>query len=198
MTQPRGRARELSILRVVMTLIGEVGYERLTVDAVAARARASKATIYARWPDKAALVAAAINARSLDQRMMGWDGDSLGADLREFFDLCVHLAETESLDGFVSMLVAAGSDSALAKAVQDTALAPRRAECDQILERARGRGEIDERASGEDLFELVLGQILVRYVLERRPIGAETRASYIEKVLFPALGAGSTSSQLAR
>ncbi|WP_435826205.1 TetR-like C-terminal domain-containing protein [Nocardia asteroides] len=130
--------------------------------------------------------------------MMGWDGDSLGADLREFFDLCVHLAETESLDGFVSMLVAAGSDSALAKAVQDTALAPRRAECDQILERARGRGEIDERASGEDLFELVLGQILVRYVLERRPIGAETRASYIEKVLFPALGAGSTSSQLAR
>ncbi|WP_371828945.1 TetR-like C-terminal domain-containing protein [Rhodococcoides fascians] len=125
---------------------------------------------------------------------MRWEGDSLKSDLSEFLDLCVHLAETESLAGFISMLIAAESDSALARTVQDTALAPRRAECNQILLRAHDRREIGEKISGEALFELVLGKILVRYVLEHRPIDADARTSFIDNVLFPALGALTVST----
>jgi len=52
--------REQEILGVCADLLTEIGYERLTIDAVAARARASKATIYRRWPGKPALVGAAV------------------------------------------------------------------------------------------------------------------------------------------
>src|ERR1700710_2186340 len=52
--------REKEILDVCSGLLTEIGYERLTIDAVAARARASKATIYRRWPGKPALVGAAV------------------------------------------------------------------------------------------------------------------------------------------
>ena len=55
----RGEARESAILSAVIGLLGELGYEAMTMDAVAARAHASKTTIYKRWPGKPQLVRAA-------------------------------------------------------------------------------------------------------------------------------------------
>ena len=60
----RGAAREGAILNAAIDLIGEVGYERVTVDAIAARARSSKTTMYKRWSGKAELVADAIRSRA--------------------------------------------------------------------------------------------------------------------------------------
>ena len=53
-------ARERAVLRGTLDLLAEVGYDRLTLDAVAARTRASKATLYRRWASKAALVTEAV------------------------------------------------------------------------------------------------------------------------------------------
>jgi AcrR family transcriptional regulator len=47
-----------------MDLLAEVGYSRLTMDHVAARAGVGKASVYLRWPNKVALVAEAIQHRS--------------------------------------------------------------------------------------------------------------------------------------
>src|SRR6201998_1330900 len=51
--------REVEFLEVTLRLLQEHGYDGLTVDAVAMTARASKATVYRRWPSKAELVLAA-------------------------------------------------------------------------------------------------------------------------------------------
>jgi RNA polymerase sigma factor (sigma-70 family) len=48
--------REQEILDATLDVLADVGYDRLTMDAVAAQARASKATLYRRWSTKAALV----------------------------------------------------------------------------------------------------------------------------------------------
>jgi AcrR family transcriptional regulator len=56
-------ARERELLSVTIEVLDEHGYDRLTVDEVAARAHASKATIYRRWPSKAVLITAALAAR---------------------------------------------------------------------------------------------------------------------------------------
>ena len=48
--------REQEILDAALEVLGEVGYDRLTMDAVAQRAKASKATLYRRWNSKATLV----------------------------------------------------------------------------------------------------------------------------------------------
>lgn len=52
--------RERELLAVTLQLLQENGYDRLTVDEVAATAHASKATVYRRWPTKAELVLAAV------------------------------------------------------------------------------------------------------------------------------------------
>ena len=48
--------RELEILEATLEVLADVGYDRLTMDAVATRAKASKATLYRRWTNKVSLV----------------------------------------------------------------------------------------------------------------------------------------------
>lgn len=64
-TRPRIEgAREREIFGTAIGLLGEVGYDRLTFDEISARAGTSKASLYRRWGDKAALIDAAIDTQS--------------------------------------------------------------------------------------------------------------------------------------
>ena len=62
--RPRDDAREQAILDAAIDLVAEIGYDAMSIEAVAARAKSSKATIYRRWPGKAELVAEAMRRRS--------------------------------------------------------------------------------------------------------------------------------------
>src|ERR671937_591346 len=77
----RGAARETAILQATLELLAESGYDQLTIDAVAARARCSKATIYRRWPDKAALVVTAVRRHAGQPAAAAPETGSLRSDL---------------------------------------------------------------------------------------------------------------------
>jgi AcrR family transcriptional regulator len=79
--QSRGVPRERAILAAVIDLLGEAGYEAMTMDAVAARAHASKTTIYRRWPGKPELVRAAVDAYIAGRVLRSADTGSLRGDL---------------------------------------------------------------------------------------------------------------------
>jgi AcrR family transcriptional regulator len=98
--------REREILKVCADLLTEIGYERLTIDAVAARARASKATIYRRWPGKPALVAAAVRHSTDSERYtVAYTGDLRTDLLTLLADLRNNLSEKGSLlAGMVSAM----------------------------------------------------------------------------------------------
>src|SRR3954452_379690 len=53
--------REVEILDAALEVLADVGYDRLTMDAVAQRAKASKATLYRRWNGKVSLVIDALH-----------------------------------------------------------------------------------------------------------------------------------------
>ncbi|WP_182525229.1 TetR/AcrR family transcriptional regulator [Nocardioides dongkuii] len=76
--RPRSKHSEQAVMTAVQALLLEGGYERLSIEAVAARAGVGKQTIYRWWPSKSALVADAV----LD----GWIGGEV-----------IPLAETEDL-----------------------------------------------------------------------------------------------------
>ena len=54
-TRRSERSRQ-AILTATADLLGEVGYSKLAVEAIAARAGVGKQTIYRWWPDKGAVV----------------------------------------------------------------------------------------------------------------------------------------------
>src|SRR5205085_8345736 len=72
--------RETELLEATLQLLQEHGYDRLTLDAVAATARASKATVYRRWPSKAELVLAAF-IEGIRQVAVAPDTGTLRGDL---------------------------------------------------------------------------------------------------------------------
>ena len=78
------RNRDDALRDAAIELLAEIGYDRLTMDAVAARARASKATIYRRWQNKAELVVDAVGCLKGVTPLP--DSGSLAGDLREVCD----------------------------------------------------------------------------------------------------------------
>jgi AcrR family transcriptional regulator len=62
--RPRDAGRDTAIIDATMYVLTELGYEQMSVEAVAARAEVAKTTIYRRYPSKAALVMAAVERRA--------------------------------------------------------------------------------------------------------------------------------------
>ncbi len=73
--------RESEIFAAVVALLVEAGYDKLTFDAVATAVRASKATLYRRWPTKADLVLDAVAAQLAAPEEGNDDTGSLRSDL---------------------------------------------------------------------------------------------------------------------
>src|SRR3954454_10191207 len=76
--------RERQILDAALEVLAEVGYDRLTMDAVAQRAKASKATLYRRWNSKAKLVVEALARMKTTSEEVPDSGD-LRTDLMTAF-----------------------------------------------------------------------------------------------------------------
>src|SRR5258708_3788959 len=75
--------RTRAILEATVELLSEVGYDSFTMDLLATRARASKATIYRRWQDKRELVIAALQYRASVQPALSPDTGNVHDDLLE-------------------------------------------------------------------------------------------------------------------
>src|ERR1700750_3348213 len=78
-------AREEEILDAAVEELLEVGYHRLTMDGVAQRARASKATLYRRWSSKQSIVVDAVVRAKRVSTASSPDTGSLRGDLVELF-----------------------------------------------------------------------------------------------------------------
>ena len=81
--RPRDPGVDVAIRAATVGLLGEIGYARLTMDEVAARAGVSKASLYLRWPNKVALVADALQQRARAVPEVP-DTGALPTDMRAF------------------------------------------------------------------------------------------------------------------
>ena len=152
-------SRDGDILQAALELLVEQGYERVTIEAIATRARAGKATIYRRWNSKADLYIDAVNQLKPPAPAPP-DTGSLVGDLRQLF--------TENLPDDRGFLMVGGvanalqQDPTLAESFRDRFIRPRRALLRTVLERAVKRGEIP---AGRDI-ELV-GDVFPALMLQR-------------------------------
>src|SRR3954468_5378287 len=132
--------RECELLAVTLELLQENGYDRLTLDAVATTARASKATLYRRWPTKAELVMAAF-VEGTRQVAVDPDTGTLRGDLLRLGEsICAHVSTHAAT--IRAVLVEVSRSPELDAMMQAQFLAHRKALITHVLTQAVDRGEI--------------------------------------------------------
>jgi AcrR family transcriptional regulator len=182
--------RELEILEATLEVLADVGYDRLTMDAVATRAKASKATLYRRWTNKVSLVIDALLAQKESPPLP--DTGSLRGDLLEAFCGMGGLMDSQAVATLSSVLTAITRDQEFASEFRSRVIGPKLAVSRTIYERAVARGEV--RADLDvSLFGPALAGILLHraYLLGEAPT-REQIARVIDQIILPAALAPTT------
>jgi AcrR family transcriptional regulator len=177
--------RECELLAVTLELLQEHGYDRLTLDAVATTAHASKATLYRRWPTKAELVLAAF-VEGTRQVAVDPDTGSLRDDLLRLGEQVRAHVSTHA--GTIrAVLVETSRSAELDAMMQEQFLDQRKALMSHVLARAVDRGEIEASAITEDLWDVLPGYLIYRFVLTGRAPSSRTVQDLVDNVLIPSL-----------
>jgi len=177
--------REAEILAVTLRLLQEHGYDQLTVDAVAGAARASKATVYRRWPSKAELVLAAF-IEGVRQVGVEPNTGTLRGDLLQLGEACCQHGR-EHASTIRAVMVEVSRHPALNEALQDQFLKQRKAVMQHALQQAVDRGEIDQDAITDELWDLLPGYLIFRAIVPDRPPTNHTVQLLVDQFLIPGL-----------
>jgi AcrR family transcriptional regulator len=184
--RPRDPQRRQAILEAAMALTAEVGYDRMTVDAIAARAGVSKPTLYRRWPHgKPELVADAIRERRAEAGETP-DTGSLRGDLLALVAIQTgHLLEDIHLACGLLMQLRASEE--LSAVMQEHVIAEERARFTTVLERARERGELPG-VDVSPLFADIAGAVVfTRVTITGEPVEGAFAEELVDRVLLPIL-----------
>ena len=177
--------REAELLAVTLELLQEHGYDRLTLDAVATTAHASKATLYRRWPTKAQLVMAAF-VEGTRQVAVDPDTGTLRGDLLRLGEqIWAHVSTHAST--IRAVLVEVSRSAQLDAMMQEQFLDQRKALMSHVFARAVDRGEIEASAITEDLWDVLPGYLIYRSVLTGRAPSSRTVQDVVDNVLIPSL-----------
>jgi AcrR family transcriptional regulator len=171
----RNQRSRQAILSATADLLGEVGYTKLTVEAVAARAGVGKQTIYRWWPDKGALVLDAYLALvGAEQDLTVPDSGDLEADLRLILGTTVNsLADPVFEQRYRALLTAIQDDPQLAAALLDRLLKPWLEATKQRLHAAQQAGQLRNKVDLDVAAELLYGPVYYRWLLRTGPISRE-------------------------
>ena len=196
-----GRKRDLTrdpeILEAALDVLAETGYDGMTIDMVAARAKAGKATLYRRWPSKAELVLDAVACmKSADLEL-----DALPNTGTLRGDLVAMVKSPTIREGERKLKVMAGIVSMIARspelavAARAALVEPRVAANRVVFQRAIDRGEI---SADRDIERLCLvGPAMVAYsvLVLRKPVDRDFMISTIDGIILPAVGLWSADSR---
>lgn len=183
----RGTERREAICTAVFELLAEVGYDRMTMDAVATRARASKATIYRTWPDKPGLVAEALVYRFGSTPAIP-DTGSLRGDLMAVMAHACDVSNSPDGEVMAGVITAAARNPTLASTLHQCTYESKHAQHETIIRRAVDRGEIrSDPAMADLLHEVMYAMILMRTLITEKPADAGFAEHVIDDVLIPVL-----------
>lgn len=182
--RPLDRSRDAAILEAAIEVLSEYGYDRLTMDMVAARARAGKAALYRRWASKAELV---VDALTLHHPTP--PEPNTGTLLGDLEGLLAH-KHAKNEDFFKTSVVAGlatacSRDPELASAFREQFLKTGDRILRLVLERAVSRGEIPRERDLELIIEIAPALFFSRVLTSGKPPDEAFARRIIEEVIYP-------------
>ncbi|WP_030907933.1 TetR/AcrR family transcriptional regulator [Streptosporangium amethystogenes] len=175
----RGADRTEAIMRTTLELGQEIGYAKLSIEAVAARAGAGKHTIYRRWSSKGALLLDSL--LSLNEPGLNYPntGDVV-ADLRTQIYAAVDLLAGPPFGPLFQALIGeAQHDSQVAAALNERFIVP---QADKTVARLKAAREQGQLSSGFDLdlaMAILSGPLYFQLLITQEPLTHE----YVDRIL---------------
>lgn len=186
--RPRDPSCDQAILEATIELLAEVGYDRTSIDAVAARAGVSKPTIYRRWPKgKEQLASAAVAHCKEDEPVI--DTGSLRGDLVASIEhMVAGMSENAQLAAGLTQRLRESPQ--LAQVFREQIVSVKRERFRALLQRAADRGELARVPKEYSLFsDLAPSIIHARALIIGEPLDRRFVNQFVDRVLIPALQA---------
>ncbi len=166
--RPRNQGTKVALLEATRALLLEAGYQRLTMEGVARRSGASKATVYRWWSTKGLLVLEAAD----DELAIGTvpDTDDTEVDLRIAIE---QLIETFSRP-LASVVIFAAittveADSDMAAKFRDEYVYPWRVTAAEAIQRGIERGDV-ANADPQFVLDVIVGTVFQRTLVMKEPM----------------------------
>lgn len=176
--RPRSVQAHQAMLQATLELLAEVGFEAMSIEAIAARAGVGKTTIYRRYASKAELVADAIE--SIREELVIPDTGTLSGDLEALVQSAAAITTSRLGRQTVAMIISSASSNAqFAEIYWTKYLQPRRKTFAVVLDRAKARQEISADLDPDLAFDLISGIML--YALLFQP--ACEWSAYVNRAL---------------
>lgn len=189
--RPRDAFVDIAIMQAALDVLAERGPWGFTVDLVAARAGCGKATVYRRWPSRAALLLDTVQRMGLtpDPVDTGAVADDLAAGLTQF---AAKLRDTQA----GSILPAVVADAAFNPGMREVLAAflrDRRGHPREAVARGVERGELPPDTDVDMVLDLLGGVVFYRELVSRA--GADD--AYVRRAVEVVLAGFSRSGAAA-
>jgi len=162
-----------SIRRALMQELAEVGYGRLSLEAVARRAGVSKTAIYRRWRSKLELVLEVVGGVA-GKKLPLPDTGSLQGDLELLFQVMAAALQHPLASQIIPDLLAeAARNPGMAEPLQEALGAYQSSIGDLLIGRAQARGEVPESIDHRAATDIIVGPLYWRLMVARVPVDAD-------------------------
>jgi AcrR family transcriptional regulator len=164
--RPRDPKTDERIIEAAAALLRQRGFERMTVDAVAAEAGVGKATVYRRWPSKEDLAVAAMK-RLYSVEMPDVDTGSIRTDLAESYRAALTFVGSPEGEAYVKMSIAESVRDERIAALYRNATERAEGQARRMYLRAIERGEVRSDLDLDCCVQWLGGVIAVRAITNR-------------------------------
>jgi AcrR family transcriptional regulator len=187
--RPLDATRDDALRESALELLADIGYDRLTIDKIAAHAGAGKATIYRRWSGKADLIVDALICQK-GAIARAPDTGTLRGDLSALIDQSD--LEGSGLDAkvMIGLVSALPHDAELRDVFRTHFIEPHTAELTVVFDRAVERGEIRPVANMATIVSILPALVFHRLLISATVPDRAFFESIVEGVLLPLLEAG--------
>jgi AcrR family transcriptional regulator len=180
----RGDVLNSAIYEAALDELAEVGYARLTMERVAERAGASKASLYRRWPSRMELAIDAVHHLAPDPASAP-DTGSLRSDLLAWMRLAAGLLIGPGGEALRGLLGDALSDPARTLELRRHSRGTGHRAMQEITRRAVARGEIDATAVTSRRLDVALSMLRHTFLVTGAPIPDRVIVEIVDEVLLP-------------
>ncbi|QMU77885.1 TetR/AcrR family transcriptional regulator [Streptacidiphilus sp. PB12-B1b] len=181
--RPRSERARTAVLEAAADLLVSGGIEAVTMEAIAARAQVSKATLYKWWPSRAHVMLDSFFSRTRHTTAVDQDASLEEVLVSQIGSLAVLFRDTESGPLMADLIAAAQADPDIRAALDEQWLRPRRQISEGLLRAAVERGELDRGTDLAAAVDQLFAPVYHRLMLGHEPLHDELAATLVGQLL---------------